>query len=132
MLMLVGMENLLGTRNPHWYGFGQNFISVTGMSFLADLFFLRGYGFGQLILNRFLPIAISIVRPWGLFMVAVVGIVPRGPTNFRRRTTSAMAALHTVNRVDCHTGDRYDLLHILAFSSAPCIILRIRDLHMGS
>jgi hypothetical protein len=57
--MLVGMENSLGTRNPHGYGFGQNFIPVTGMSFLAGVFFLRGYGFGQVIPSRFLPIAIS-------------------------------------------------------------------------
>jgi hypothetical protein len=39
MLMLVGMENPLGTRNPHGYGFGQNFIPVMGMGFLADVFF---------------------------------------------------------------------------------------------
>ena len=45
MLMLVGMENPLGTRNPHGYGFGQNFIPVMGMSFLAGVFFLRGHGF---------------------------------------------------------------------------------------
>jgi hypothetical protein len=49
----------LGTRNPHGYGFGQNFIPVTGMGFLAGVFFLRGYGFGQVIPSRFLPIAIS-------------------------------------------------------------------------
>ena len=59
MLMLVGMENPLGTRNPHGYGFGQNFIPVIGMGFLADVFFLRGYGFGQVIPSGFLPIAIS-------------------------------------------------------------------------
>ena len=46
MLMLVGMENPLGTRNPHGYGFKQNFIPVMGMGFLAGVFFLRGYGFG--------------------------------------------------------------------------------------
>jgi hypothetical protein len=57
--MLVGMGNPLGTRNPHGYGFGQNFIPVTGMGFLADVFFLRGYGFGQVIPSGFLPIAIS-------------------------------------------------------------------------
>jgi hypothetical protein len=62
MLMLVGMENPLGTRNPHGYGFGQNFISVTGMGFLAGIFFLRGYGFGQVIPSGFLPIAISSPR----------------------------------------------------------------------
>jgi hypothetical protein len=39
----VGMGNPLGTRNPHDYGFGQNFIPVMGMSFLAGVFFLRGY-----------------------------------------------------------------------------------------
>jgi hypothetical protein len=49
----------LGTRNPHGYGFGQNFIPVTGMGFLAGVFFLRGYGFGQVIPSEFLPIAIS-------------------------------------------------------------------------
>jgi hypothetical protein len=59
MLMLVGMENSLGTRNPHGYGFGQNFIPVMGMGFLAGVFFLRGYGFGQVIPIGFLPIAIS-------------------------------------------------------------------------
>jgi hypothetical protein len=59
MLMLVGMGNPLGTRNPHGYGFGQNFIPVMGMSFLAGVFFLRGYEFGQIIPSGFLPIAIS-------------------------------------------------------------------------
>jgi hypothetical protein len=59
MLMLVGMGNSLGTRNPHGYGFGQNFIPVMGMGFLAGVFFLRGYGFGQVIPSEFLPIAIS-------------------------------------------------------------------------
>jgi hypothetical protein len=42
MLMLVGMRNLLGTRNPHEYGFGQNFIPVMGMNFLAGVFFFAG------------------------------------------------------------------------------------------
>jgi hypothetical protein len=46
MLMLVGMRISLGTRNPYGYGFGQNFIPVMGISFLANIFFLRGYGFG--------------------------------------------------------------------------------------
>jgi hypothetical protein len=59
MPMLMGMGNPLGTRNPHGYGFGQNFIPVMGMSFLADVFFLRGYEFGQVITNEFLPIVIS-------------------------------------------------------------------------
>ena len=59
MLMLVGMGNPLGTRNPHGYGFGQNFIPVMGMGFLAGVFFLRGYGFRQIIPSGFLPIAIS-------------------------------------------------------------------------
>jgi hypothetical protein len=59
MLMLVGMGNPLGTRNPHGYGFGKNFIPVMGMGFLAGVFFLRGYGFGQVIPSGFLPIAIS-------------------------------------------------------------------------
>jgi hypothetical protein len=57
--MLVGMGNPLGTRNPHGYGLGQNFIPVMGMDFLAGVFFLRGYEFGQVIPNGFLPIAIS-------------------------------------------------------------------------
>jgi hypothetical protein len=56
MLMLVGMGNPLGTRNPRGYGFGQNFIPVMGMGFLAGVFFLRGYGFGQVIPSGFLPI----------------------------------------------------------------------------
>jgi hypothetical protein len=30
-----------------------------GMGFLAGVFFLRGYGFGQVIPSGFLPIAIS-------------------------------------------------------------------------
>jgi hypothetical protein len=59
MLMLVGMGNPLGTQNPHGYGFGQNFIPVMGMDFLAGVFFLRGYGFGQVISSGFLPIVIS-------------------------------------------------------------------------
>jgi hypothetical protein len=59
MLMLVGMGNPLGTRNPHGFGFGQNFIPVMGIGFLAGVFFIRGYGFGQVIPNGFLPIAIS-------------------------------------------------------------------------
>jgi hypothetical protein len=53
------MGNPLGTRNPHGYGFGQNFIPVMGMGFLAGIFFIRGYGFGQVIPSGFLPIAIS-------------------------------------------------------------------------
>jgi hypothetical protein len=52
----------LGTRNPHGYGFGQNFIPVMGMGFLAGVFFLRGYGFGQVIPSGFLPVAISMHR----------------------------------------------------------------------
>jgi hypothetical protein len=59
MLMLVGMENPLSTRNPHGYEFGQNFIPVMGIGFLTGVFFLCGYGFGQVIPNGFLPIAIS-------------------------------------------------------------------------
>jgi hypothetical protein len=59
MLMLLGMGNPLGTRNPHGYGFGQIFIPVRGMGFLAGVFFLRGYGFGQVIPSGFLPVAIS-------------------------------------------------------------------------
>jgi hypothetical protein len=57
--MLVGMGNSLGTRNPHGHGFGQNFIPVMGMDFLAGIFFLGGYGFGQVIPSGFLPIVIS-------------------------------------------------------------------------
>jgi hypothetical protein len=59
MLMLVGTGNPLGTRNPHGYGFEQNFILVMGIGFLAGVFFLRGYEFGQVITSGFLPIAIS-------------------------------------------------------------------------
>jgi hypothetical protein len=59
MLVLVGMGNLLGTRNPHGHAFGQNFIPVMGMGFLTGVFFLHVYGFGQVIPNGFLPIAIS-------------------------------------------------------------------------
>jgi hypothetical protein len=59
MLMLVGMGNPLGTQNPHEYEFGQNFIPVMDMDFLAGVFFLCGYGFGQVIPSGFLPIAIS-------------------------------------------------------------------------
>jgi hypothetical protein len=62
-LMLVGMGNPLGTRNPHGHGFGQNFIPVMGMGFLAGVFFLCGYGFGQVTPSGFLPIAISSYRP---------------------------------------------------------------------
>jgi hypothetical protein len=62
--MLVDMGNPLGIRNPHGYGFGQNFIPVTGMGFLAGVFFLRGYGFGQVIPSGFLPIAISSREKW--------------------------------------------------------------------
>jgi hypothetical protein len=59
MLKLVSMGNPLSTRNPHGYGFGQNFIPVMGMSFLADIFFFRRYEFGQIIPSGFLPIVIS-------------------------------------------------------------------------
>jgi hypothetical protein len=54
-----GYGKPVGTQNPHGYGFGQNFIPIMGMSFLAGIFFLRGYGFGQVIPSGFLPIAIS-------------------------------------------------------------------------
>jgi hypothetical protein len=60
--MLVGMGNPLGTRNPHGYGFGQNFIPVTGMGFLAGVFVFRGYEFGEVIPSGVLPIAISTRR----------------------------------------------------------------------
>jgi hypothetical protein len=56
--MLVGMGNPLGTRNLHGYGFGQNFIPVMSMDFLAGVFFLRVYGFEQVIPSGFLPITI--------------------------------------------------------------------------
>jgi hypothetical protein len=59
MLMLVGMGNLLGTRNPHGYEFGQYFIPVMGISFLAGVFFLHEYRFVQVMPNGFLPVAIS-------------------------------------------------------------------------
>jgi hypothetical protein len=59
MLMLVGMGNPLDTRNPHEYEFGQKFIPVMSMGFLAGVCFLRGYEFEQVIPNEFLPIAIS-------------------------------------------------------------------------
>jgi hypothetical protein len=63
MLMLVGMGNPLGTRNPHGYGFGKNFISVMGMGFLTGVFFLRGYGFGQVIPAGFYPLPSLPGRP---------------------------------------------------------------------
>jgi hypothetical protein len=66
MLMLVGMGNPLGIRNPHGYEFGQNFIAVISISFLADIFFLCGYGFEQVIPNEFLPVAISNMVPFQL------------------------------------------------------------------
>jgi hypothetical protein len=44
MLMLLGMGNSLGTRNSHGYGFGQNFIPIMGMSFLAGVFFFASTG----------------------------------------------------------------------------------------
>jgi hypothetical protein len=78
--MLVGMGNPLGTRNPHGYGFGQNLIPVMGMGFLASVFFLRGYGFGQVIPNGFLPIAISTRNP---FRKRVSGWIQS--TSFRHR-----------------------------------------------
>jgi hypothetical protein len=59
MLMLVGMGNPLGTRNPHGYEFEQIFIPVMGIGFLAGVFFLRGYEFEQVIPSGFLSIAIS-------------------------------------------------------------------------
>jgi hypothetical protein len=52
------MGNPLGTRNPHGYGFGKNFIPIMGMGFLAGVIFLCPYGFGQVIPSGFLPIAI--------------------------------------------------------------------------
>jgi hypothetical protein len=44
MLMLVGMGNSLGIRNPYGYEFGQNFIPVMGIGFLADVFFFADTG----------------------------------------------------------------------------------------
>jgi hypothetical protein len=73
--MLVGMGNPLGTRNPHGYGFGQNFIPVMGMGFLAGVFFLRGYGFGQVIPSGFLPIAISTRTSRSQFGVLLSGYI---------------------------------------------------------
>jgi hypothetical protein len=61
MLMLVGMETPLGTRNPHGYGFGQNFIPIMGIDFLASVFFLRGYGFGQVIPAGFYPLPYLVI-----------------------------------------------------------------------
>jgi hypothetical protein len=61
--MLVRMGNPLGTQNPHGHGFGKNFIPIMGMGFLAGIFFLRGYGFGQVIPRGVLPIAISRATP---------------------------------------------------------------------
>jgi hypothetical protein len=58
----------------------------------------------------------------------VVRAVGAGP----RAMGASCGRQAAANRADCHTGDWSDPLHILAFSSAPCIILRIRDLHMGS
>jgi hypothetical protein len=52
----------VGYLKLSWVWFGQNFIPVMGMSFLADIFFLCGYGFGQVIPNGFLPVAISSHR----------------------------------------------------------------------
>jgi hypothetical protein len=54
-----GYGKPVGYRNPYGYGFGQNFIPVMGMGFLAGVFFLREYGFGQVIPSGFLPIVIS-------------------------------------------------------------------------
>jgi hypothetical protein len=58
MLMLVGMGNSLGNQNPHGHEFGQIFILIMGMSILAGVSLLHGYGFGQVISNGFLPILI--------------------------------------------------------------------------
>jgi hypothetical protein len=74
------MGNPLGTQNPHGYGFGQNFIPVMGMSFLASVFFLRGYGFRQVIPNEFLLVAISNRK-------AALGMNHPGP---RRRQEEAL------------------------------------------
>jgi hypothetical protein len=58
----------------------KNFILVMGMSFLADIFFLRGYEFGQVIPSEFLPIVISlftlilILFLWVLFVRKTVAM----------------------------------------------------------
>jgi hypothetical protein len=54
-----GYRKLVGYPKPAWVWVWQNFIPVMGMSFLAGVFFLRGYEFGQVIPSGFLPIAIS-------------------------------------------------------------------------
>jgi hypothetical protein len=54
-----GYGKPVGYPKSAWVWVWQNFIPVMGMGFLADVFFLRGYGFGQVIPNGFLPIAIS-------------------------------------------------------------------------
>jgi hypothetical protein len=63
MLMLVGIENSLGTQNPHGHEFGQNFVPVMGMGFLTGVFFLYGYGFGQVIPGGFYPLP-SATQKW--------------------------------------------------------------------
>jgi hypothetical protein len=45
--MLVGMENPLVIRNPHEHEFRQNFIPVMDKDFLANVFFLHEYKFGE-------------------------------------------------------------------------------------
>jgi hypothetical protein len=74
MLMLVDMGNPLGTRNLHGYGFGNNFIPVMGMGFLAGVFFLRGYGFGQVIPSGFLPLS-SLLAANPRVKMAVVSLL---------------------------------------------------------
>jgi hypothetical protein len=44
MLILVGMGNPLDTRNPHRYGFGQNFIPVMSIDFFSGHIFFLGIG----------------------------------------------------------------------------------------
>jgi hypothetical protein len=95
--MLVGMRNPLGTRNPHGYGFRQNFIPVIGMSFLADIFFLRGYRFGQVIPSEFLPVAISKFNTAVAFATerqppSLVGVLPRRGSLYKERTRPRCSA----------------------------------------
>ena len=94
MLMLVGIGNPLGTRNPHGYGFGQNFIPVMGMGFLAGVFFLRGYGFGQVIPSGFLPVAISTK---GLLLgVCFIAEDPKGRKHLRQILSEAAPKLSPI------------------------------------
>jgi hypothetical protein len=54
-----GYEKPVGYPKPTWVWVWAKFYTHHGYGFLAGVFFLRVYGFGQVILNGFLPIAIS-------------------------------------------------------------------------